>query len=312
MTSIPIVRTVAEVRQYRDSWRKQGLKVGYVPTMGYLHQGHQSLVKRSLDENDVTVVSIFVNPSQFAPGEDLDSYPRSIDHDMSVLLGTNSRNHKVDLIFAPTSLEMYPSGIPLEVSKQKGAFVNVLGVSEQLEGKCRPNFFRGVTTVLAKLFNIIEPTNAYFGQKDVQQTVVVRKMVKELFFNLHITVLPIIRRESGLARSSRNSYLSKPVQEKATALYRSLKVAKQQYEANNVNNVAELTKAVEQTISDGSPEFKIDYVSFNDPEDLHYLGKIDPTKGCILSMAVYVPNEFGNPKAGTTRLIDNAIFAPKD
>lgn len=308
---IPVVRTIKEVRQYREKWRKDGHKVGFVPTMGFLHQGHQSLVRRSLSENDFTVVSIFVNPSQFAPGEDLDAYPRNLEHDLGVLAEVAKQSDSgraVSLVFAPTVSEIYPSGIPLDVASQKGAFVNVVGVSEQLEGKCRPAFFRGVTTVLAKLFNIVEPMNAYFGQKDVQQTVVVRKMVADLFFNLNITVLPIVRADSGLARSSRNAYLSDPVKQKATGLYRSLKAARNAYETTHELNVAKLTQLVRDTIQSASPAFKIDYIAFNDPDDLHYIESIDTSKGCILSMAVYVPNDFNDEAKGTTRLIDNAIF----
>lgn len=308
--SIPVVRTVKEVREYRERWRKEGQKVGFVPTMGFLHQGHQSLVKKSLSENDATVVSIFVNPSQFAPGEDLDAYPRNLEHDLGVLAEVGGPNQSVSLVFAPTVSEIYPSGIPLDVASQKGAFVNVVGVAEQLEGKCRPAFFRGVTTVLAKLFNIVEPNNAYFGQKDVQQTIVVRKMVADLFFNMKITVLPIIRAESGLARSSRNAYLSDSVKERATCLFKSLKAAKNEYETKHECSVAKLTQLVRQTIESASSKFTIDYIAFNDPDDLHYLESIDASVGCILSMAVYVPNDFQDQSKGTTRLIDNSIFGP--
>ncbi|QPG75819.1 hypothetical protein FOA43_003181 [Brettanomyces nanus] len=275
--------------------------------MGFLHQGHQSLVTRSLEENDVTVVSIFVNPSQFAPGEDLNSYPRNLDHDLSLLSNTSVTKRRVTLVFAPTVSEMYPSGIPLETSQQRGGFINVLGVTEQLEGRCRPAFFRGVTTIVGKLLNIVEPDNAYFGQKDVQQTVVVRRMVKDLFFNTKITVVPIVRNETGLALSSRNAYLSDPVKNKATILFKSLKLAHDAYE-NSQLEVVKLTGLITGSIKSASTEFQIDYVSFNDPDDLHYLDAIDPAKGCIVSMAVFVPNVFG--KTEQTRLIDNWILQP--
>ncbi|VEU21213.1 DEKNAAC102121 [Brettanomyces naardenensis] len=307
VVDIPVVRTISELRRYRETWRKDGLQVGFIPTMGYLHEGHQSLILRSLEENDVTVVSIFVNPSQFAPGEDLDAYPRNLEHDLTFLYGTtSSAKHRVNLVFAPTVSEMYPSGIPLDVSLQKGAFVNVTGVTEQLEGHCRPAFFRGVSTIVAKLLNVVEPQTAYFGQKDIQQTVVVRKMVSDLFFNTKIVVVPIVRNETGLALSSRNAYLSGPVKAKATVLYKSMKNANLRYVNEKELNVETLTKEIEDEIKGASDEFKVDYVSFNDPEDLHYLDTIDPKKGCFLSMAVYVPNVFG--KSGTTRLIDNYVF----
>ena len=192
-----VLRTVAEVRAWRKQENVRNEDVGFVPTMGCLHEGHASLIQQSIKDNKFTVVSIFVNPSQFAPTEDLDKYPRTLDADKKLLeeLG-------VDAVFVPQPKDLYPRGIPLDVSKQVGPFISVLGLSEKLEGKTRPNFFRGVATVVGKLFNIVQPTKAYFGQKDFQQFVVLQNMVKELFFDLELVMMPITRSAtSGLALS---------------------------------------------------------------------------------------------------------------
>ncbi|KAG7835239.1 hypothetical protein KL943_002554 [Ogataea angusta] len=222
--NIRIFKHVADLRKFRkDCWIKD-LSVGFVPTMGYLHEGHLSLVRQSLEQNDVTLVSIFVNPSQFAPHEDLDAYPRNIDRDLQLLESVVSEDkaRRVAGVFTPSVREMYPSGIPLETSQQKGAFVSVSGVSEQLEGRARPQFFRGVATVVTKLFNIVEPTNAYFGQKDIQQSIVIKRMVSDLLFNVQIHVVDTVRDKTGLALSSRNFYLSDEVRKQATSKKRLL------------------------------------------------------------------------------------------
>lgn len=307
---ITVVRSVAEVRKYRQAWSHEGLKVGFVATMGFLHAGHQSLIRESLAENDRTIVSIFVNPSQFAPGEDLDAYPRNLEHDLQVLKETATTDgHGVSLVFAPTVTEMYPSGIPLDVDAQKGAFVSVKGLSEPLEGRTRPLFFRGVATVVSKLFNIVQPDNTYFGQKDVQQTVVLRRMIKDLFIPVKFHLCPIVRNDSGLALSSRNAYLSDEVQKRATVLYRSLSQAESSYTKGQLD-ANKLIELVKTQIAKEAPEFKPDYVAINDRDDLRYLAEIDPAKGCIISLAYYVPNDLQDSKKGTTRLIDNCIFPP--
>lgn len=311
---IPVLRTVAELRALRRSFAPEE-SVGFVPTMGYLHEGHMTLIGRSLEKNDHTIISIFVNPSQFAPTEDLDTYPRDLDHDMQVItdylreheheLGSGK---KVDAIFKPTVEEMYPSGFTMDISQQRGAFVEVLGVSNPLEGKKRPSFFRGVATVVTKLFNAVNPTTAYFGQKDIQQTVVVKTMVRDLLMDLHVEVVPTVRNEHGLALSSRNKYLSSEMLSQVTCLYRSMKLSLDAYTKNSTTSVDALTQIVTETITSTNSQFRIDYVSFNDPETLDYITEVDPKKGCILSMAVYVPNSLNVGESQETRLIDNMIF----
>ncbi|GME82316.1 unnamed protein product [Ambrosiozyma monospora] len=313
MTSseIPVITTVSGLRQYRKSCYASNQKVGFIPTMGFLHDGHLSLIKKSLEQNDVTVVSIFVNPSQFAPTEDLDSYPRNIDRDVALLSSiTNSKDKKVSCVFAPTVSEMYPSGIPLDVKLQKGAFVTVTGVSEQLEGSSRPSFFRGVATVVNKLFNVVQPDVAYFGQKDIQQSVVIKRMVADLLMGIEIVVGDIVRAESGLALSSRNAYLSSDSRDKAATIYKSLLLAQEAYVSDKEYNVEKLTDIVKKKLDTFPGFFDVDYISFNDVDTLAYLTNVDPKKGCILSLAVSVPNDVTFPKNGTTRLIDNVVFKP--
>jgi pantoate--beta-alanine ligase len=296
--STKVFRTVKELREWKHSLPKAS-KLGFVPTMGALHAGHISLVSASLTENEYTVVSIFVNPSQFAPHEDLDSYPRTFDADYAKLGEISIKGHGVDAIFAPTVNEMYPSGITLQVEDQKGAFISVLGVSEQLEGKTRPNFFRGVATVVTKLFNAVGPDRAYFGQKDIQQTIVLKRMVKDLLMPVDIVVLPIVREECGLAMSSRNSYLSDELREKSSLIFKALSEGQEQYLKGGKRQ--EIIDAVLAVLKDDS--FKVDYVSVAHPTELKELEVIDRTLGAILSIAVYVTEN-----ERTTRLIDNVIL----
>ena len=190
-----IIETISDIKAIIRIQKEKGRKIGFVPTMGYLHEGHMSLVKASLQDNDFTVLSIFVNPTQFGINEDLDKYPRSLERD-SVM----AEEAGVDVVFVPSNEEMYPKGY--------STFVNVEGLTEILCGKSRPTHFRGVTTIVTKLFNIIEPNNAYFGQKDAQQATVIRKMVSDLNMNINIQVCPIVREKDGLAMSSRNIYLN--------------------------------------------------------------------------------------------------------
>ncbi|KAG7868454.1 hypothetical protein KL918_002112 [Ogataea parapolymorpha] len=270
--NIRIFKCIADLRKFRkDCWIKD-LSVGFVPTMGYLHEGHLSLVRQSLEQNDVTLVSIFVNPSQFAPHEDLDAYPRNIERDLQLLesVVSKDRARRVAGVFTPSVREMYPSGIPLETSQQKGAFVSVSGVSEQLEGRARPQFFRGVATVVTKLFNIVEPTNAYFGQKDVQQSIVIKRMVSDLLFNVQIHVVDTVRDKTGLALSSRNSYLSDEVKKQASVLYRSMTGARSLYANNGNLTTGELKSSIEKTIVGENDKFEIDYVAFNYADTLEY------------------------------------------
>lgn len=311
MSSIPVITTVKDLRVFSQIFSVKNETVGFVPTMGYLHEGHMALIHKSLMENDHTIISIFVNPSQFAPTEDLDTYPRDLDHDISVITNYLSKHFpnndkKIDAIFKPEVLEMYPSGFTMDISKQRGAFIEVLGVSEVLEGKTRPTFFRGVSTVVTKLLNAVNPTTAYFGQKDVQQTVVVQNLVRDLLMDVKIEIVPIVRNEDGLALSSRNKYLSNEILNQVTCLYKSMTLAYDQYSNNSILNVEQLTKIITDKITSTNSEFKIDYVSFNDPVTLDYLTTINKSRGAILSLAVYVPNTPGSTE--TTRLIDNMIF----
>ena len=204
-----LVKTVKEVREIVNEWKKEGLSVGFVPTMGYLHEGHKSLIERSVKENDKTVVSVFVNPIQFGPNEDLASYPRDIEHDKALVESAGA-----DLIFYPEVSEMYPSHFT--------TLVNTKEVSENLCGAKRPVHFGGVCTVLTKLFNIVNPNRAYFGQKDAQQLAVVKRFVKDLNFDIEIIGCPIIREADGLAKSSRNTYLNKEERQAALILSKSL------------------------------------------------------------------------------------------
>ncbi|GME81697.1 ligase activity protein [[Candida] boidinii] len=328
--AIPVIQTVKEIRSLRNSIYNEGNKtVGFIPTMGFLHDGHLSLVKQSLKENDYTIVSIFVNPSQFAPTEDLTSYPRNLEKDLESLATCSFQqgdiSRKVSAVFAPTVDQMYPSGIPLEVENQKGAFVSVLGVSEQLEGKSRPQFFRGVATVVSKLFNVVQPTKAYFGQKDVQQTIVIKRMVKDLLFDIEIEVLPTVRESTGLALSSRNSYLSESVKQSCQNIFKSLNLAKDLYSNEKELNSEILINSIKNylnknLIKQNEKFFDIDYISINDPINLNYINEsesklINPGLGAIISLAIKVPNVDPNTvtdenKITYTRLIDNVILNP--
>ncbi|KAK9451804.1 Pantoate-beta-alanine ligase [Limtongia smithiae] len=316
--SIAVLRTRKEVRAWRNAQLAAGLTVGFVPTMGALHEGHLSLVRASTRMNDKTIVSIFVNPSQFAPNEDLASYPRDLDADVTLLStvetvmplpqtqtsGTSSTvsTTKVDVVFAPSVEEMYPSGIPLTIADQRGAFVSVEGLSHQLEGSIRPQFFRGVATVVSKLLNVVSPDLIYFGQKDVQQTVVVRRLIKDMCYDTGVVIVPTTRDASGLALSSRNAYLSAKVQEDATVIYRGLQRAVELFRTET--SAAALVDVIVQSIAEKFPLEDIEYVKVNDSETLKELDIVHPLRGAIVSLAVRVPNKFGTQ----TRLIDNVIL----
>lgn len=278
--------------------------MGFVPTMGALHEGHCLLVSQSLQENDKTIVSIFVNPSQFAPHEDLEDYPRTLDSDLEILCKKFVQK-KVDAVFVPKVSEMYPAGITQDVSKQKGAFVNVLGCSEQLEGETRPHFFRGVATVVTKLLNIVGPTRVYFGQKDAQQCVVIRSLVRDLLIDTEVRVLPTVREKSMLALSSRNAYLSEDVRQESSLIYQSLRKGELFYLNHRQNGKVSTKEILEQVKSTlVRPDFEIDYVSVNHPDNLDELEYVEPGVGAILSTAVRVPKR----QDGQARLIDNIIL----
>ena len=263
--------------------REENRTIGLVPTMGALHEGHLSLIHEARAMCDVVVVSIFVNPTQFGPGEDFGAYPSDLTADSALLAEYN-----VDYVFAPTLDEIYPQGF--------STFVTVEGLSEQLEGASRPGHFRGVTTIVAILFNIVRPHFAFFGQKDAQQSVIVKQMVRDLAFDAEIVVIPIVREESGLAMSSRNEYLNDEQRQAATALSRALSQARAAYE-DGEDSSTRLIELVRSTI-EKVPLARIDYVSLNDAESLETLDKIED-RPALLSLAVFI---------GKTRLIDNVVL----
>jgi pantoate--beta-alanine ligase len=281
---VKVVETVAAVREQVAEWRRQGLSVGLVPTMGYLHDGHKSLIARSVKENDRTVVSDFVNPIQFGPNEDLDSYPRDLDHDIAVVEAGGG-----DLIFHPSVEEMYGENFDFYT------YVKVEELSAGLCGASRPIHFRGVCTVVSKLFHIVGPDRAYFGQKDAQQLSIIRRMVRDLNFPLEICGCPIVREEDGLAKSSRNTYLNAEERQAALCLSRALGLGKAAIEAGETD--AEKVRAIITEEIEREPLSKIDYVEI---VDWNNLKPVASTEGSILTaIAVYI---------GKTRLIDNFII----
>ena len=276
-----IVGTVKEVREQVKEWKKQGLSVGFVPTMGYLHEGHKSLMDAARKGNDKVVVSIFVNPMQFGPTEDLATYPRDLDHDAALCESAG-----VDLIFHPEAEEMY--------EKDFCSFVDMTGLTEGLCGKTRPIHFRGVCTVVNKLFNIVTPDHAYLGQKDGQQLAVIKRMVRDLNMDIEIVGCPIIREEDGLAKSSRNTYLSP--EERKAALILSKTVALGKELAKTEKDANKVVEAMKKNI-ETEPLAKIDYVEAVDALSMAPVEKLEGA--CMLAMAVYI---------GKTRLIDNTLI----
>ena len=263
--------------------REQDRSIGLVPTMGALHDGHLSLVREARRMCDVVVVSIFVNPTQFAPGEDFDRYPRDLTKDTTILADYN-----VDYIFAPPPEEVYPKGF--------ATYVTVEGLSEQLEGAARPGHFRGVATVLAVLFNIVRPDFAYFGQKDAQQTLIVKRLVRDLAFDTEIVILPTVREDSGLALSSRNAYLNGEDRRAATILYRALSRAEAAY-LSGERSARKLAEGVRSEI-ETEPRARLEYVSVTDADTLERLDKLDD-RSVLVAVAARI---------GQTRLIDNIVL----
>lgn len=302
-----VFHTIKEVVNWRrnDVGDRRALSIGFVPTMGALHEGHATLIRESKSQNDYTVVSIFVNPSQFAPDEDLDKYPRTLEKDIELLESLGC-----DALFAPNAREMYPQGIPLDVQQQRGPYVSVLGVSEMLEGKTRPNFFRGVATVVTKLLNIVSPDVAYFGQKDIQQFIVLNTMVTELFMNTRLVRMPIARAPSGLALSSRNKYLCEETLEISSSIYKGLNRAADIIKTEKSVERSELINAIQSIWQPhiDSADFKVDYISIADYTTLHELNKVDLPKKqdqVVISCAVYVTDRASK---SIVRLIDNIVL----
>ncbi len=277
--------TVEEVREQVRAWKREGLTVGLVPTMGYLHEGHKSLIVRAASECDRVVVSDFVNPTQFGPNEDLESYPRDFERDCALCEEAGAA-----LVFHPEPSEMY--------APDACTYVNMDALTHELCGLTRPIHFRGVCTVVSKLFNIVTPDRAYFGQKDAQQLAVIRRMVRDLNFGIQIVGCPIIREEDGLAKSSRNTYLS--AEERAAALCLSRAVFAGQKLVEEGERDAATVLAAMRTIIEAEPLAKIDYVKMVDFNNIEQIEKIEDAP-VLCAMAVYV---------GKTRLIDNFIFDP--
>jgi len=276
-----VVTTVAALREALDPVRREGKRIGLVPTMGVLHEGHLSLVRACAEECDFTVVSIYVNPSQFAPSEDLDSYPRTLDADLEALA-----EHRVGLVFAPSSEEVYPSGF--------STWVEVGSVAKPLEGVCRPDHFRGVATVVLKLFGMVGPDTAFFGQKDFQQALVIRRMVEDLDVRVGIRVCPTVREPDGLAMSSRNAYLKPEERQRALVLWKSLSLAEEMVAGGERDAAAIVERMREQVLS--AEEAKIEYVALVDPDTLEPVSEIRGRTLAALAVRI-----------GGTRLIDNLV-----
>jgi pantoate--beta-alanine ligase len=332
-TSIQIFREVPEFRIWRRKQLLDHRTIGLVPTMGALHEGHLSLIRMAAAENHSVVVSVYVNPTQFGIHEDLDSYPKTWDKDCDMLkrldkeiAGDGGNLGTIAAVFAPTTDVMYPSGPPSQEVNGKGSFVTITPVGELLEGSSRPTFFRGVATVCMKLFNIVTPEKVYFGQKDVQQTVVIRKMVKDFCMNTDVVVGATERESDGLALSSRNVYLGTRRRKVATVLFKALQVAETAYNRGCRSRDEILGPATElanlllmeqhQLEPHERVKFEVDYLSLADLDSMEELDHVDGSRGAILSGAVkMLPVE--SPQSGedlglsdgpNVRLIDNIIL----
>jgi len=277
---------ISEIRKALEKVRRQGKTIGFVPTMGYLHEGHLSLVRESLKKADYTAISIFVNPTQFGPEEDFNRYPRDLSRDAQIL-----EKEGVNILFIPDTREMYPEGYK--------TFVEIQDLQNLLCGESRPGHFRGVCTVVLKLFNIIQPNMCFFGQKDAQQAVIIKKMVRDLNLDISIEVLPIVREYDGLAMSSRNSYLDPEQRKAALVLYESLKEAEKMIregERSAGNIIERMCKII-----NSEPRARIDYVEIVDLENLNPVVEIE--NKALIALAVFI---------GSVRLIDNIIVNIKE
>ena len=275
-----VTNTIEKTRELVNNWKKEGKTIGLVPTMGYLHEGHASLIRRCREENDIVVVSDFVNPTQFGPNEDLEAYPRDFDRDSALCESIGA-----DLIFCPSPAEMY---------HDPHAFVSIDTLSDTLCGKTRPIHFKGVCTVVSKLFNIVKPDRAYFGQKDAQQLAIIRKMVQDLNFDIEIIGCPIVREEDGLAKSSRNTYLNEEERKAALCLSKAVKLGQSMI---HTGIPAEELLGKMRAVIEAEPLAKIDYVSMVDALTMQPIEKAD--RSVLVAMAVYI---------GKTRLIDNFSY----
>lgn len=277
-----IVESIKDVRATVKEWKAKGLKVGFVPTMGYLHEGHESLIRKASEENDRVVVSIFVNPIQFGPKEDLSTYPRDLERDSKVCESAGA-----DIIFHPENEEMYFNDF--------STFVDMNGLTDGLCGKSRPTHFRGVCTVVTKLFNIVAPDRAYFGEKDAQQLAVIKRMVRDLNIDIEIIGCPIVREKDGLAKSSRNTYLSVEERNAAIILNKSLTLAKEKIQAGERDSEI-IIKLIEEVIN-SEKLARIDYIEVVDSLSMEKVERIE--KSVLVAIAVFI---------GKTRLIDNFTY----
>lgn len=281
-----IANTISQVRDQIRQWRREGLTVGLVPTMGYLHEGHGSLVGKAAEDCDRVVASVFVNPTQFAPGEDLASYPRDFERDCEIL-----EKQGCSMVFHPSVDEMYPDG-----NGKTDTYIEILNdMPKQLCGRTRPNHFRGVCTVVGKLFNIVLPDKAYFGEKDAQQLAIIRRMVRDLSYGIEIVGCPIVREPDGLAKSSRNIHLKPDERKAAVALYRSLKIA-EEMASDGEKSSKTVTDAVRAEI-EKEPLAEVEYVSAVDSLSMEPVETVG--KDTLIAIAVRI---------GQTRLIDNCVL----
>lgn len=344
--SFQVFRDVSPLRQLRRQLLLSDRTVGLVPTMGALHEGHLSLIRQAASENTDIFVSIFVNPTQFGVNEDLDSYPRTWDSDVEKLEKLNREfaslrdkssvesssdvPGQITAIFAPTSQVMYPSLPPSSEIDGPGSFVTITPLASKLEGASRPVFFRGVATVCTKLFNIVTPDRVYFGQKDIQQTVIIRRMVQDFHIGTEVKIGSTVREDSGLALSSRNAYLGTRRRTVGLVLFRALKAAEEAFMSGKnsradilgaANDVAQKTLSEQEVLSPSDRVlFEVDYISLADPDTLDEIDEVNSSKGAILSGAVKmfpleqsIPGEdcgLGDGKV-PVRLIDNLILKPR-
>jgi pantoate--beta-alanine ligase len=277
-----IIRSIPKMQQFSLRERRKAKTIGFVPTMGALHEGHLSLIRRARKENDTVVVSIFVNPAQFGPKEDFKKYPRSLSRDVRLC-----RSCGADIIFYPQAKAVYPYGYL--------TYITVQGLSGRLCGRTRPGHFKGVATIVAKLFNIVQPDNAYFGQKDAQQGIIIKKMAADLNMSVKIKVMPTVREKEGLALSSRNAYLSKQERKEALVISGALKAARVLIK-KGIKNSARIIARIKEVIR-GAKSAKVDYIAVVNPENLEPLECI--RANCLIALAVRI---------GRTRLIDNIVI----
>ena len=332
-TPLPIFRDVEPLRNVRRECFRTGTSVGFVPTMGALHDGHLSLLSHAIAENDAVFVSVFVNPTQFGVNEDLNSYPKTWEQDLAKIAQTqatagSSAMSKIKGIFAPTVKTMYPTLPPSSELGGDGSFVTITPLSKWLEGASRPVFFRGVATVCTKLFNIVQPDRAYFGQKDVQQSVLIKRMVKDFHIPTEVRVIPTSREADGLAMSSRNIHLGTRRRRDAVVLSQAMMAAKSLYDSGS-NSARDIRDAAfdvfKQTFAkngdtyEASGPIRVDYISLSRPDDMMPIGDleaVDCAHGAILSAAIVVSPvshaaDDGEKHQITVRLIDNVILSPR-